>query len=115
MSTPTEWDPNLLWNKAVSYANRASDGVAGEETLFSCLALELLARAALTAIHPALNADPQNEGAHIMYACGIPMRAGQPKSVPVHAVFARLEAAYPVFKPHRPICEYLITLRNEEV
>lgn len=50
-----------------------------------------------------------------MYACGIPMRAGQPKSIPIHAVFARLEVAYPDFKPHRAICEYLVNLRNEEL
>jgi len=115
MATPIEWDPNLLWNKAVNYANRASESAGGEETLFSCLALELLARAALTAIHPSLNADPQSEGAHIMYACGIPMRAGQPKSIPIHAVLSRLEVAYPEFKPHRAICEYLVNLRNEEL
>lgn len=115
MTTPIEWDPNLLWNKAVSYANRPTSPHEGEETLFACLALELLGRAVLTAIHPSLNADPQSEGAHIMYACGIPMRAGQPKSIPVHAVFSRLEAAYPDFKPHRAICEYLVNLRNEEL
>lgn len=114
-ATPTVWDPALLWNKALSFAERASTTPHGDGTLYSCLALELIARAALTAIHPALNADPQNEGAHLMYACGVPMRAGQPKSIPVHAVFARLEVVYPDFKTHRPVCEYLTNLRNEEL
>ena len=115
MTTPIAWDPNQLWNKALKFSRRASVANDADGTLYSCLALELLARAALTAIHPALNADPQNEGAHIMYACGIPLRTGQPKSVPVHAVFTRLEVVYPEFKPHRAVCEYLLNLRNEEL
>ena len=116
MAIPTAWDPNNLWNKATYYAERAAqaDRESEDGMLFSCFALELLARAAITAIHPALNADPQNEGVHLMFACGI-ATPGKPKSVPIHAVLARLAVAYPEFKPHVSVCEYLVNLRNEEL
>jgi len=113
---PSAWDPVQLWNKALYYAQRAEhvgDHVE-DAMLFSCLALELLARAVLTAIHPSLNADPQSEGAHIMFACGIGT-PGRPKSIPVHAVFSRLGVAYPEFKAHKSVCELMMNLRNEEL
>lgn len=82
--------------------------------LWHCLSLEFLARAALTSVSPVLNADPTEEGAHILFALGFEAPK-QPKSIPVHAVFSRLEKVLPDFKPHRAICDYLINLRNEEV
>jgi predicted RNA-binding Zn-ribbon protein involved in translation (DUF1610 family) len=78
------------------------------------LALELLARAALTNIHPSLNADPQQE-TNIFYGFGYEI-AGQPRSLPVHSVYARLERLVDGFdKPHRELCDFMGLLRNQEL
>lgn len=116
-TAPPAWDPTRLWNKALKFSRRAEPAAGGgaEGTFFTCLALELLARSALAAIHPSLNADSSNAGAHILYACGISPRGGRPEAVSAQEVFARLEAAYPDFRSHRAVCEHLIHLRDEEL
>jgi hypothetical protein len=80
------------------------------------LALEFLARASLTKIHPALNADPEDEGVNILYAFGFEVK-GQPKSLPIHAVFLRLLKVLPetFTKPRREFCDYFSNLRNQEL
>jgi len=102
--------------KARIYADRANQ-FRHESTdfpLWSALALELLARAALTKIHPVLNADPR-EDANLLYACGYAVTE-QPKSLALHAVFLRLEKTVPGFgKVQRELCDYISILRNDEL
>lgn len=110
------WDSDQYWLKAQLYALRAfEDGRrAWERPFWSALALELLARSALTRVHPALNADPQQED-NLFYALGFEIK-GQPRSIPVHAVLARLQKLLPTFdKPTREFCDFLILVRNREV
>lgn len=110
------WDSDALWKKAQVYMDRANqfhdDGT--DFPLWSALALELLARSALTKIHPALNADPR-EDINLLYACGFPITS-QPKSLPLHAVFLRLEKTVAGFgSVQRELCDYISLLRNDEL
>lgn len=110
------WDPDLLYQKAKLYLERANalDHESMEFPFWSSLALELLARAALTHLHPALNADPRQPD-NLLYACGVETTK-QPRSLPLHAVFLRLEKIIPDFgKTHRELCDYLSILRNDEL
>ena len=63
---PDIWLEDALLRKARVYVERASSVEAGTglEALWSLVALEFLARAALARIHPALLADPQ-DGVHL--------------------------------------------------
>jgi hypothetical protein len=112
------WDSEQYWKKAVRYAEMASDPVrqAWERPFWLSLALEFLARASLTRIHPALNADPEGEGMNLLYAFGFELK-GQPKSLPIHAVFVRLQKVLPeaFTKPRREFCDYFSNLRNQEL
>ena len=78
------------------------------------LALELLARAALTKMHPALNADPRDEK-NLFYALGFPI-VEQPRSIPAHAVYLRLEKLLDGFqRPQREFCDYMGLQRNVDL
>jgi hypothetical protein len=70
----------------------------------------------LTSIHPALNADPEDEGLHLLYGFGYELK-GQPKSFPIHSVFLRLQKILPqeFTKPRREFCDYFSNLRNQEL
>ena len=97
------WDSERYWQKSKAYMQIATQGERGswERSFWRALGLEFLLRAALTKIHPALNADPQNEGLNLLYAFGIPVK-GEPRSIPIHAVTARLERIIERFqKPQR--------------
>ncbi|MER2513668.1 MAG: hypothetical protein ABTQ25_14820 [Nitrosomonas ureae] len=110
------WDSEQLWLKAKTYAERANEVSHGNPDfpMRSALSLELLARAALTRVHPVLNADPRDD-VSIMYACGFPV-PGQPKSIPAHSVYLRLEKIVPGFsKAQREVCDFLALLRNQEL
>jgi hypothetical protein len=112
------WDSEQYWKKAVRYAETASDTERDpwERPFWLSLALEFLARASLTKIHPALNADPEGEGANLLYAFGFELK-GQPKSLPIHAVFLRLQKILPetFTKPRREFRDYFSNLRNQEL
>lgn len=111
-----KWDSELLYQKSKLYLERANsfDHETYEFPLWSSLGLEFLARAALTQVHPALNADPRNPE-NLFYACGIE-GTQQPRSLPLHAVLLRLEVVVPDFgKVHRELCDYLALLRNDEL
>ncbi|MGH7799050.1 MAG: hypothetical protein ACREOW_00280 [Thermodesulfobacteriota bacterium] len=110
------WDSGQLWQKAKAYIDRANE-IEHSSPLFPlwcALAVELLARAALTRTHPVLNADPRSD-LNILYACGFAV-AGQPRSLPAHSVFLRLEKTVPGFgKAQRELCDFLSLLRNQEL
>jgi hypothetical protein len=84
-----DWSRDSLYNKAKLFVQRAHDEDI-ESALFgfwTSLSLELLARAALSQIHPALLADPK-EPDNLQYAFGkIPK--GVPKSISAKALYAR--------------------------
>jgi len=111
-----QWDPKAFWFKAKAYIEKANavDNASSDFPFWSSLALELLARAALTNIHPSLNADPQQE-TNIFFGFGYDI-AGQPRSLPAHSVYGRLERLVKGFdKPHRELCDFVGLLRNQEL
>jgi len=112
------WDSQQYWLKAKAYFDRmqAESGGAADAALFAAMSLEYFGRAALCSVHPALNADPQDEGAHIIFAFGVGSPK-LPKTIPIHSVYARLVKIFPaVFtKEHQDAADHLAKLRNEEM
>lgn len=110
------WNPDDLWKKGKLYFSRAY-AVEREDPLFplwSSLALELVARAALARVHPSLLADPQ-QGENILYACGFPS-SSTPKSIPAKTVFHRLTVVLPGFTDDDfKFCTALMEMRNAEL
>ena len=115
-TTPSGWDSENYWKKARAYVAVGRDQGAEHAAFRYALALEFLARAALTKVHPALNAHPNDDGVSLLHAFGIPV-AGQPKSVEMKAVYARLGRIAPdKFTPTlMRKCEALAAKRNEEL
>jgi hypothetical protein len=111
----TAWDFDLLWNKTKLFVARATTEER-EGPLFpfwSILALELLGRSALAAVHPALLADP--EGRHLLYAFGFG-QPERPRSVPAATVFRRCAVVIEDFtEADAKGTLALIALRNEEL
>lgn len=72
------WSESMLLRKARLYEQRADAEEAGSslEALWSLMAFEFLARASLARVHPALLADPQGGGDHLLFGFGF----GTPKS-----------------------------------
>ena len=113
---PDIWLEDALLRKARVYVERASSVEAGTglEALWSLVALEFLARAAVARIHPALLADPQ-DGVHLLYAFGYG-EPRPPKSVPIATVFRRCQIVVPLFTEQlREDGIGLMNLRNEEL
>ena len=111
-----KWSWKDYWLKARQYIERAHEFEHTDSrfAFYSSLALEFLARAALTKIHPVLNADPRSDE-NLLYALGYDI-AAQPRSLPAHAVFLRLEKTVDGFgKVQRELCDYISVLRNEEL
>ncbi len=110
------WNYEDLYLKAKVYIDRANENEhsSSQFPFWSALALELLARASLAKIHPVLNADPK-ELNNILHALGYDT-TGSPRSIPVHAVYLRLEKVLPNYgREHRALCDYMAVLRNEEI
>jgi hypothetical protein len=110
------WDSDGLWLKAKMLIDKANehDHSSPEFAFWSALALECVARAALTKIHPVLNADPRDD-TNLLYGCGFPVTA-QPRSLPLHSVYIRLEKTVPKFgKTQRELCDFVSLLRNQHL
>ena len=110
------WHSEQLWLKAKILIDRANgtDQSSRDFPFWSALSLELLARAALTRFHPVLNADPRKDTS-ILYACGFEI-ASQPRSLPAHAVYIRLQKTISEFgKTQRELCDFLGLLRNQDL
>jgi hypothetical protein len=95
------WSPEALYDKAARYMQQAQglDSDDWDYALWSSLALELLARAALANVHPALLADPDRSGTHLVSALGFEpiVKRFSPRSIAVTEVFTRLVAMLPEF------------------
>ena len=86
--------------------------------LWSALALELLGRAALAGISPALLADSKGGADNLIFALGLSPRTSKfvPRSIDVSAVFERLSALNPEFT--KDLADFSILhmqRRNEEL
>lgn len=114
--TQMDWAPEPLWLKARVFVDRANQFDADDplHAFWSSLALEMLARAALSHIHPTLLADLRNFR-HLVYALGQPT-SKQPRSIPAHSVYERLEEIVPAFgTEEKQLCEFLSLQRNREL
>ena len=113
----TKWDAQQYFEKAKRYLDRSvrPDIEPSERPFWSSLALEQLCRAAICNVSPVLNADPQDEGASILFALGYEGKK-PPKTIPMHAVTARLELVIDSFTADsRKFCEGFMFRRNEEL
>ncbi len=113
------WSKEALLTKAQRYSEMMLSCPREEWhfAVWSTLALELLARAALAHVSPALLADSK-EWHHLYFALGFSPKAPkfQPKSVDIAAVFARLKEAVSDFDAR--LAEFGVThmgRRNEEL
>ena len=114
------WDPQMLYNKAERYIQQMHglDSDEWDYALWSSLALELLARAALANIHPALLAEPDKNGSNLVSALGFqPIeKKFSPKSITASEVFRRLAAMLPTFSAeHESFCVQHTSRRNGEL
>ena len=85
-----EWTSDTLWAKAASYAQEAlsADPKGVLFPLLASFCLELLGKASLAKIHPALIADPRGEGENLLYAFGA--AHSDPRTIVSVTVFKRL-------------------------
>ena len=83
------WSEKEYWSKGQLYVRRAQS-VGADDGLYAfwlSLAMEFVARAALSKVSPVLNADPK-QIENIYYALGLE-GVGRPRTVPLHSVFLR--------------------------
>jgi hypothetical protein len=99
---PQDWDAEALYTKAQRYIERMqhepSDG--SEHALWSSLALELLARAALSNVSPALLADTSERSwQHLFHSLGFTPTEPKfsPRSIAIGEVLKRLKDILPEF------------------
>lgn len=95
------WEAQALYDKAERYIQQAQalnkDG--WDYALWTSLSMELLARAALSNVHPALLAEQDKSGGNLISALGFPLfeSGSAPKSIAISEVFNRLVVLLPEF------------------
>jgi hypothetical protein len=112
----TVWDWQGYWDKARAYVIAGRDRGDDDVAFMYALALEFLARAVLTKIHPALNAHPNDDGVSLLHAFGYQVQ-GTPQSIQMKTVYARIEKIAPKdFTPQLSSkCLAIAMRRNEEL
>jgi len=114
---PSDWSYEALFEKANIYMERAllADRNSSLFPFWSSLALELIGRATLSKIHPALIADPR-EGQNILHAFGYAAGKELPKTIGAKTIFLRLQIIVENFTPQEEkFCQSFINMRNEEL
>jgi hypothetical protein len=119
--TPPGWPYESLWAKSVLYYSRAFD-TSRDTDLFAfwcALGLEILARASLAYVNPALLASTNDsQGATLMRVLGLQTKdmAAKLKSIDISEVFRRCEILIPNFlSEERSFCTTFLEMRNEEL
>lgn len=107
-----------LYAKSQVYIRRGlsaqGDGDNEEYQLWASLSLELLGKAALAKVHPALVADPTHYQS-LFAACGRQLSADI-KTITAKTLFERLSHIEKTFDSrHQKFCEQLALLRNAEL
>ena len=115
------WDYDSLYNKAKLFVRKGlghQEPQSAEIPLWYILSLELLARATLSRISPALLADPR-DGSNILFALGfqrLPSGRTAPASVPARTVFSRCAVVCEKFtEQDSKRCTEWLNWRNEEL
>jgi hypothetical protein len=117
---PAAWDPEALFLKAQRYAQRMAEEDSGswEYALWSSLSLELLARAALSNVSPALLADTDKNWSSLYHSLGFNPTEPKfsPKSIPITDVLRRLTSILPEFNQEfESFCVLHTGRRNAEL
>lgn len=88
------FDYDAIWLKAVAFINRALDAADDfdERAFWAACSLELLGKAALTKVNPALIADVTADGNALLIAAGIHDDASTFVSVQAKTVFKRCQS-----------------------
>jgi hypothetical protein len=99
---PQEWDAEALYSKAQRYVERMQGEPSDdwEHALWSSFALELLARAALSNVSPALLADTSEKNwQHLFHSLGFTPTEPKfsPRSIATNEVLKRLKEILPDF------------------
>ncbi len=119
--TPDAWNPEALFTKALRYSEQmhSKDPNSWEQLLWSSLSLELLLRASLANVSPALIAEASNkEWSHLYVALGFnPIgEKYSPKSIATTEVISRLSKIFPEFnKEIESFCSLHTGRRNAEL
>lgn len=111
------WNSDDLISKARLYIDRAYRSIDEPSSfaLWIILALELLARSAISNVHPVLLANP-HQVKNLYYAIGREELCEFPKSVPAKTIYDRCETLFDEFTPHETkYCNALRELRNAEI
>ena len=116
---PGAWDSAALLAKAQRYIEEMQEHLHSDwrAVLWSSLALELLARAALSKFSPALLADPTSWH-NLSYAIGYPPKVTKflPRSIPTTDVLTRLNGLLPEFDEElQKFCLIHVGNRNTEL
>ena len=110
------WSEEAYWLKAKLYVQRAQEADR-DDSLYPywlSLAMEFIARAALSKVSPVLNAEPQSKE-NLYYALGLET-TGTPKTLPLHSIFIRCVDVVDGFETHhQKFCDLLGVQRNEEL
>ena len=110
--------PDALYAKSQVYMRRGLRAQAAEDAeeyqLWASLALELLGKATLAQVHPALIADPQHYES-LFAACGKPI-SPDVKTITAKTLFIRLGHINKAFDVrHQKFCEQMSLRRNSEL
>lgn len=112
------WSKDALFQKAKLFFDKAFDEEKDSPYfgVFCALGLELLARAAVSNISPALLADSANAQANILYALGKKDASFKPKSLIISQVLSICKEVIPNFTEDCfKISMSLVERRNEEL
>lgn len=119
-ATPAAYDPDALYVKAERYIQNMDnhDTDEWEYALWSSLALEFLARAALANVSPALLAEADKSGSNLYYSLGFtPFEEKfSPRSIAISEVLRRLATILPDFtREHESFGNLHTGRRNAEL
>ncbi len=109
------YDHEALWTKAKLFLNRAMDDDGArsfdEQALWASLALEALAKAALARVSPLLVAEPTEDGANLLIACGLIGGEARFTSIRAKTLMSRCHKAFKPFDEHEAMM--IVAGRNE--
>ena len=112
------WSKDALFSKAKLFMEKAigEDKDSPYYGIFSALGLELLARAAVANIHPALLAEPDASQKNTLYALGLNDAASSPKSIATNRVLSLCCELIPNFNSDlEKMAKSMTERRNEEL
>lgn len=112
------WERDPLWAKSKLFFERASEQPADDPQygLWCSLGLELLARAALASVSPALLAEPDPNHQYLLHALGVGPKMSSPVSLGASKVFALCQSLFSGFTKEDFVSSMaLINRRNAEL